>query len=93
MPLTLTIQLPDNLVSQLGAEGRDLQRAALEAFAVEEYRAKRLTHSQVGALLGLSRWEVDGLLKQHQVWLDYTMEDFRKEGDALKALKEQHIAD
>ena len=57
----------------------------MEAFALEEYRAKRLSHAQVGQLLGLSRWAVDGLLKDHQVWLEYTVEDFRKEGEALLA--------
>lgn len=89
MSVTLNIQLPEEIVAQLGAGGRDLQRAALEAFAVEEYRAKRLTHAQVGQLLGLSRWAVEELLKEHQVWLDYTVEDFRRDGAALEQLREQ----
>lgn len=89
MSLTLNIQLPDDIVAQPTAGGRDLQRAALEAFVVEEYRAKRLTHAQVGQLLGLSRWAVEDLLKEHQVWLDYTVEDFRVEGEALRHLREQ----
>ncbi len=87
--MTLTIQLPDELVAQLGDAGRDLHRAALEAFAVEEYRAHRLTHAQLSELLGLSRWDTDGLLKEHQVWLDYTAEDFKREGEELQRLKKQ----
>ena len=89
MAVTLNIQLPDDLVAQLAVGGRDLERAALEAFAVEEYRAKRITHAQVGQLLGLSRWAVDGLLKEHEVWLDYTLEDFKQEGEVLRQLREQ----
>jgi predicted HTH domain antitoxin len=89
MSVTLNIHLPEDIVAQLAAGGRDLQRAALEAFAVEEYRAKRLTHAQVGQLLGLSRWAVEGLLKEHEVWLDYTVEDFRREGEDLRQLRER----
>ncbi len=88
MSVTLNIQLPDEIVAQLTANGRDLQRAALEAFAVEEYRARRITHSQVGQLLGLSRWAVDALLKEHEVWLDYSVEDFRREGESLQQVRE-----
>lgn len=91
--MTLTIQLPDEFASQLGNADRDLHRAALEAFAVEEYRARRLTHAQLGHLLGLSRWDVDTLLKEHQVWLDYTLEDFRREGEVLRKLTEQPSGD
>ena len=89
MAVTLNIHLPDDIVAQLSAGGRDLQKAALEAFAVEEYRAERITHAQVGQLLGLSRWAVDSLLKEHQVWLDYTVEDFQREGEILQQLREQ----
>jgi predicted HTH domain antitoxin len=81
---TLAFQLPEDLVAELSVGGRDLQRAAFEAFAVEEYRAKRLSHAQMGELLGLSRWDVDGLLKDHQVWLEYTVDDFRSEGEAIR---------
>jgi predicted HTH domain antitoxin len=90
MSVTLNLHLPDDIVTQLAVGGRDLERAALEAFAVEEYRAKRITHAQVAQLLGLSRWAVDGLLKEHEVWLDYTVEDFRREGEAWRQIREQH---
>ena len=89
MSVTLNLHLPDDIGAQLAADGRDLERAALEAFAVEEYRAKRITHAQVAQLLGLSRWAVDGLLKEHQVWLDYTIEDFQREREALRQVREQ----
>lgn len=89
MAITLTIELPDDLAGQLAANGRDLSRAALEAFAVEEYRAQRLSHVELGRLLELSRWEVDGLLKAHQVWFEYDLEDFRQEGEATQPLSKQ----
>jgi hypothetical protein len=45
-------------------------------------RAQRLSDAQFRRLLGLNRWEADGLLKAHGVWLDYTIEDFNREGEA-----------
>lgn len=85
--ITLNIDLPEDIVAQLSAGGRDLERAALEAFAVEEYRAGRISHAQVGRLLGISRWAVDALLKEHQVWLNYTVDDFRSDGIALDSIR------
>lgn len=89
MLLTLTLELPDDVASQLCKDGRDLSRAALEAFAVEEYRAFRLTDLQFRELLGISRFEADAILKAHEVWLDYTVEDFRREGEMLKELRDR----
>jgi predicted HTH domain antitoxin len=85
--VTLRIDLPEEIVAQLGVEGRDLERAALEAFVVEEHRAGRLTHAQVGQLLGISRWAVDRLLSEHKVWLDYDAQDFHREGEALQEMR------
>jgi predicted HTH domain antitoxin len=78
METTVTLTLPSDIAERLSADGRDLSRAALEALAVEEYRAKRLTHVDLGRILNLSRIQVDDLLHDHEVWLDYD----------LKALKE-----
>lgn len=89
MALALTLELPDDLAAHLAAGGRDLHRAALEAFAVAEYRARRLSDAQFRRLLGLSRLEADGVLKAHEVWLDYTLEDFRRDGEALRELHER----
>jgi hypothetical protein len=67
--------------------GCDLSRRALEALALEEYRSGHLTKVEVRRLLGLSsRYELDGFLKAHAVWIDYTVEDFRRELQDLKRL-------
>ena len=89
MPVTVTLEIPEDLAAILNSGGRDLSRAALEALAVEEYRARRLSDAQFRRLLGLSRWEADGLLKAHGVWLDYTIEDFNREGEAGRRIRDQ----
>jgi hypothetical protein len=69
-------------------EGRDAARAALEAMTIEAYREHRLTGYQVRELLGLSSLdELDGFLKNHRVWLDYSIEDFDREREASERLR------
>jgi predicted HTH domain antitoxin len=58
------------------AWGADLDRAALEALAIEGYRNRRLSAAEVGKLLGLEdRWSVSQWLADHRVPLNYTLED------------------
>jgi len=89
MAITVTLEIPEDLAAVLGSGGRDLSRAALEALAIEEYRAKRLSDHQFRRLLGLSRLEADGLLKSHGVWLDYTLDDFNREDEASRQIRER----
>jgi len=76
MATQLTLDLPDDLSAALATFGQDLPRAALEAMALEAYRERRLTTAQLRRLLGTeSRYQLDGFLKQHEVWLDYSWQD------------------
>jgi hypothetical protein len=81
----VTFQIPDELVSS-GTAAVDLSRRALEAFVLEELRAGRITEVQLCDLLSLARIQVDGFLKSHGVFEDYTLEDFEEERRALKEL-------
>lgn len=82
----LTVEIPDGIARQLAESGGDLSRRALEAFALEELRAARITEPQLCEMLGLHRMQVDGFLKSHGVYEDYTLEDFEEERRALKEL-------
>src|SRR5664280_708259 len=58
----------------------DLPRAVLEALALEGYRSRRITESQVRRLLGLeTRIEVHAFLKAHGVPLDYSVADLEQD--------------
>lgn len=75
------LDLPDDVVEQIAEKGTDLSRAALEALAIDAYRMNRLSDHQMCELLDIpSRYELDGFLKRHGVPLDYTIEDFDREG-------------
>ena len=85
--MELTVQIPDELASRMSASGTDLSRRALEALALEEFKSGRITKPELRRLLGFgTRYSLDGFLKAHDVYEDYTMEDFDRDRDALKQL-------
>jgi hypothetical protein len=78
--MQLTLELPDELSAALAASGQDLSRAVFEAVALEAYRERKLSTAQLRRLLGFeSRYELDGFLKRHEVWLEYTWEDVEQD--------------
>ena len=76
--MKITVELPDDV-----ARHPDPGREALEALAIEGYRAEALSHHQAAQLLGLTRFEFDGFLKARNIYdhaygiedLDRDMED------------------
>lgn len=84
--MQLSVEIPDDIASTLAAAGGDLSRRALEGLALEELRAGRITEPQLRKMLGLARIELDGFLKSHGIYRNYTIEDFEQERKALKDL-------
>ena len=83
--MEVTVQIPGDIAARL-AEAGDLSRRALESLALEELKAGNITEPELGLMLGLARLQIDGFLKSHGVYDDYTMEDFEEERAALKSL-------
>jgi predicted HTH domain antitoxin len=77
--MQFTVELPDDLASQLIPAGSDPARTALEDMAVAAYRARRLTEHQLATLLGMGRYELDGFLKEREVWFDLSADDLEQE--------------
>lgn len=85
--MELTVQIPDDLARRMSAAGGDLSRRALEALAIEEYKIGHLTKPELRRLLDFgTRYELDGFLKAHEVYEDYTMEDLEQELQGLNRL-------
>jgi len=85
--MNLTVHIPDELAERLSAEGGDLERRALEAFALVEYQAGRVTRFELRALLGIpTRFELDAFLKERGVFEPYTLEDVQREVETLERL-------
>lgn len=83
----VTLDLPDELSSALAASGQDVSRAAVEAIALEAYRERKITTAQLRRVLGFAtRYELDGFLKKHEVWLDYTWRDLEQNRESHRRL-------
>jgi hypothetical protein len=93
----IDLDIPDT-ISGVIAPDQDPARAALEALALEGYRSKRLGESAIRRLLRFdTRMEVHGFLKEHGVYMHYTMEDIERDTEtalsvALKARAEMEAA-
>ena len=83
--MNVNLEIPDDIGSRLAPAG-DLSRKILETFVLEELKACRITEPELCRILGLARIQLDGFLKAHEVYGDYTMADFEKERAALKSL-------
>ena len=80
-PTQIAIEFADEFASAL-VPAENSARTALEALALEAYRARRLSSYRLPQLSGISsRSDLDGFLKRHEVWLDYSVEDFEREGE------------
>ena len=84
--MDVTVHIPDAVARRLIEGGEDLSRVALESVALEALRAGRITEVQLRKMLGLARIELDGFLKAHGIYQEYTLEDFEQERQALKEL-------
>ncbi|MGB8536324.1 MAG: UPF0175 family protein [Acidobacteriaceae bacterium] len=79
--MQIIVHLPDDL-----AQRPNPAREALEAFAIEGYRSGAISAYQTRVLLGFeTRYELDGFLKQHEVWDHaYSVEDLEKDAAAFE---------
>ncbi|MDX2199065.1 MAG: UPF0175 family protein [Phycisphaerae bacterium] len=83
--MTIELKIPDEAEQTLRqAWGDTLDRAALEALAIEGYRTGRLSSAEVGDLLGLAdRWTVARWLGERHVPLNYTADDLEADRRTL----------
>ncbi len=82
--MNITFELPSSIEQEISASGTDLGGEAREAFLVELYRQDRITHHQLAEALGLSRLEIEGTLKRHEVSSGVTAEELLAQAAALR---------
>jgi predicted HTH domain antitoxin len=81
--MQIMVELPDDI-----ARRPDPGREALEALAIEGYRSGALTHYQASQLLGLSRFEFDGFLKERNIYDHaYDAEALEQDMETLRQLE------
>ena len=83
--MDVQVKIPDEF---FGSENQELPRQILEAVVLEGYKSKQLTTAQIKQILGFqTRLEVyDFLAKNGIAWVDYSIEDARRERELLREL-------
>ena len=79
----VTVRLPENVARTFGDTAEDVARQIAENAAIEAYRAGRLSHRQVGGMLGLDYWQTETFLAEHGVPLNYTLADLEADRATL----------
>lgn len=84
----MCLNIPDDAArALLEAWGDGLDRAAIEALALEGYRSAKFGSATVGRLFGhASRWKTEQWLAARSVPLNYTLEDLEADRGALHRL-------
>jgi len=73
--MSVAFDLPADVEQILRRQFQNFDQAAKEAALVELYKQNKLTHYQLSQALGLTRFETDGVLKQHNVVEDLPSPD------------------
>jgi predicted HTH domain antitoxin len=68
--MAITIELPSAIEQKLRLEEGDLAAVGKEAMLTELYREGRISHGELAEALGLSRSQVDGVLRRRRVTED-----------------------
>jgi Uncharacterised protein family (UPF0175) len=75
-----------DLARRLGTVG-EIERRALEALALEEFKLVHLTKPELRRLLGFgTRMKLDEFLKTHEMYQPYTLDDLEREREDLTAI-------
>jgi len=85
--MNLTLTIPDALASRLIEAGPKLERQALEALMLENFRSGRLTLDELRNALGFEALnQVDGFLKAHGVYEAYSADEIKRQVETLAEL-------
>jgi predicted HTH domain antitoxin len=85
--MTISFEIPRDIEHELNTRGADLSREAKEAFLVEQYRQRKISHHQLAQALGLDDDETDGVLKRRGITLELSVEELRDEAASLRGAR------
>lgn len=91
--MEVTVHIPGTIGTRLGKDIDAIPRWLLEKAGLEAYRSGEISGYELRLMLGLqSRLEVDAFLKAHEVYLEYTHEDFAHDAETSRQLQHKHTS-
>lgn len=92
--MKITLDIPDDIVPGLAERRRTPSEAVRDVLVIDAYRRNRIGTARARTLLEIaSGHEFDALLKAHGVVLDYTIDDFERDGDTSAGLRRRRTSE
>ncbi|MBC6481689.1 MAG: UPF0175 family protein [Hormoscilla sp. GM7CHS1pb] len=85
--MKIAIEIPDKIAKYMEDKWGNMEQRVLEITAAEAYRDEAITHAEVGRILGLGRYEVDGFLKKEGAYLNYTLADLEQDVQNIRKVR------
>jgi predicted HTH domain antitoxin len=83
--MTLTIELPAELVDLLGTE-EEAKQEVKTALILDLVRRGKISRAKAAELLQLSLWDLPSLLAQYRIpWFDYSEKELEKDLETLRS--------
>ncbi|HTB14181.1 MAG TPA: UPF0175 family protein [Bryobacteraceae bacterium] len=83
--MQVTLDVPEDLAPLLSQSPGGLTKVALEALALEGLRSGKISVAQARRLLGIgSRYEMDGFLKAHEIFLPLSIEEVERDAETAR---------
>jgi len=90
--MQFTVNMPDRVARRWGQTPEEVGRHIMEDAAIEGYRAGRLSHRQVGEMLGLDYWQTEAFLKERGVPVNYCAADLEADNATVEKILPQNPA-
>ena len=84
--MSVTFEISKTTEAALRAEWGDLEQAAKESLLIESYRQGKISVGFLAEALGVGVLEADRWLAKRGVSLNYSREDWRREGEVIEDL-------
>lgn len=88
--MAILIDIPEDIERVLRGTVENLDEAAKEAMLVELFRQGKLKTVELSRALGISRLQLDEVLKRHEVYYDLTVDDVVRESESLSKLRDDY---
>jgi hypothetical protein len=83
--MAITFELPVGMEFRLRGEVPDLDCEARTALALDLFRKEKITHFELGQMLGLNRWETDQFLfENRELAQSLTLDDLESDYRTIK---------
>jgi hypothetical protein len=89
--MTITIEVPDELVAQLVGGGQEPARTVVGAIALDGYRNDRLTEAHIRQPARFrNAMAVDGFLKERGAFMHYRVEDLQHDREVARQCRNEN---